>query len=87
MHCVCYSNPVKCVMLCMKSDLKFVAWQCIDALVFHFLRYASMAREGDGAPKALPVIFHQCLLVFAQRYRNDSKLSLMTPQHRSFHTH
>jgi len=39
-----------------------------------------MAREGDGAPKALPVIFHQCLLVFAQRYRNDSKFCLMTPK-------
>ena len=45
----------------------------MDSLVFHFLRYAASARDGENAPKALPVIFHQCMLVFAQRYRNDSK--------------
>ncbi|KAK3936390.1 Bystin [Diplogelasinospora grovesii] len=49
-------------------------WQCVDALVFHFIRYAAQAREENaaaGGNKSLPVIFHQCLLVFAQRYRND----------------
>lgn len=47
-------------------------WQCVDSLVFHFIRYAAATRDVDmtGA-KSLPVIFHQCLLVFAQRYRND----------------
>ncbi|EGS21459.1 uncharacterized protein CTHT_0033170 [Thermochaetoides thermophila DSM 1495] len=67
-ECVSATNYLLKVLLEKRYALP---WQCIDALVFHFLRYASMAREGDGAPKALPVIFHQCLLVFAQRYRND----------------
>lgn len=54
-------------------------YKVIDALVFHFLRFrgsdgedAAMA-DGPSAHKAykLPVLWHQSLLVFAQRYRND----------------
>ncbi|KAI1766221.1 Bystin-domain-containing protein [Hypoxylon sp. FL1150] len=59
-------------------------YQVIDSLVFHFLRFRSVdpasIREGDvmdiGEERAatrarLPVIWHQCLLAFAQRYRNE----------------
>ncbi|XXG94413.1 snoRNA-binding rRNA-processing protein [Hypoxylon texense] len=59
-------------------------YQVIDSLVFHFLRFRSVdpasIREGEamdiGGERAatrakLPVIWHQCLLVFAQRYRNE----------------
>lgn len=62
-------------------------YQVLDALVFHFLRFRtvdpanatqadiddSMAGlSGAGAKEIrLPVIWHQCLLAFAQRYRND----------------
>lgn len=62
-------------------------YQVIDSLVFHFLRFRtvdpanatqadiddSMAGlSGAGAKEIrLPVIWHQCLLAFAQRYRND----------------
>ncbi len=59
-------------------------YQVIDALVFHFLRFRSTdpaniqpgeaaMEEVSGAAKGakLPVIWHQCLLAFAQRYRND----------------
>ena len=55
-----------------------------DSLVFHFLRFRSVdpasIKEGQemeiGTERAatrakLPVIWHQCLLAFAQRYRND----------------
>lgn len=56
-------------------------YKVIDALVFHFLRFRavygadamdteSVAGDLAGAGK-LPVIWHQCLLAFAQRYRND----------------
>ncbi|KAJ4985049.1 bystin [Stagonosporopsis vannaccii] len=57
-------------------------FKVIDALVFHFLRFRAAATSADamdtesvagdlaGAAK-LPVIWHQCLLAFAQRYRND----------------
>lgn len=57
-------------------------YQVIDALVFHFLRFRSMDPANAGSDDAmngvigskdakLPVIWHQCLLAFAQRYRND----------------
>ncbi|KAK4109677.1 Bystin-domain-containing protein [Canariomyces notabilis] len=67
-ECVSATNYMLKVLLEKRYALP---WQCIDSLVFHFLRYAASARDGDAAPKALPVIYHQCLLVFAQRYRND----------------
>ena len=60
-------------------------YQVIDSLVFHFLRFRSVdpagvrpedagsAMNGVNGSKnvKLPVIWHQCLLAFAQRYRND----------------
>jgi essential nuclear protein 1 len=62
-------------------------FQVIDSLVFHFLRFRSVdpanvrpedvegtmeGLSGAGAKDTkLPVIWHQCLLAFAQRYRND----------------
>lgn len=58
-------------------------YKVIDALVFHFLRFRTSAAGGsedasmaDGPPalsraSKLPVLWHQSLLVFAQRYRND----------------
>ena len=50
-------------------------YKVVDGLVFHFLRFRVTAPEherdvGFGAT-SLPVLWHQCLLAFAQRYRND----------------
>ena len=50
-------------------------YKAIDALVFHFLRFRASkdARETQlsAAEAKLPVLWHQSLLVFAQRYKND----------------
>ncbi|KAL3420104.1 bystin [Phlyctema vagabunda] len=58
-------------------------YQVIDSLVFHFLRFRSvdpasvqpgevpMSGVAGSKDTKLPVIWHQCLLAFAQRYRND----------------
>lgn len=56
-------------------------YKVIDSLVFHFIRFRAagassadaMDTEGGdlGGAGKLPVIWHQCLLAFAQRYRND----------------
>lgn len=57
-------------------------YKVIDALVFHFLRFRAssgpedtMMTDGPSATASkaykLPVLWHQSLLVFAQRYRND----------------
>ena len=60
-------------------------FRVVDALVFHFLRFRAM-QQGDGedvsmsgaglskkaaADLKLPVLWHQCLLAFAQRYKNE----------------
>lgn len=58
-------------------------YQVIDSLVFHFLRFRSVdpasvhpgdamagVHAGDAKTK-LPVIWHQSLLAFAQRYKGD----------------
>ncbi|KAJ5736639.1 uncharacterized protein N7483_001764 [Penicillium malachiteum] len=53
-------------------------YKVIDALVFHFLRFRAadgsedvLMGEGGSKGYKLPVLWHQSLLVFAQRYRND----------------
>ncbi|KAK0653560.1 Uncharacterized protein DIS24_g6011 [Lasiodiplodia hormozganensis] len=61
-------------------------YKVIDALVFHFLRFKNSNFSADGTMELisegniaeqragegrLPVLWHQCLLAFAQRYRND----------------
>ena len=53
-------------------------YKAIDALVFHFLRFRALKRAQNGAEGSLegkegklPVLWHQSLLVFAQRYKND----------------
>lgn len=42
----------------------------VDALVFHFIRLANSPRSKSGEDK-LPVLWHQSLLVFVQRYGSD----------------
>ena len=57
-------------------------YKVIDALVFHFLRFRAVPSSQGELPaqdtpdvvvngSKLPVLWHQCLLAFAQRYRND----------------
>ena len=57
-------------------------YKVIDGLVFHFMRFRATPEmdpvdEPSRVPSLgsnslkLPVLWHQCLLAFAQRYRND----------------
>jgi essential nuclear protein 1 len=60
--------------LCIRALLEkryALPYQTIDALVFHFLRFRPSKEEEEHRDGKLPVIWHQCLLVFAQRYRNE----------------
>lgn len=46
-------------------DKKYaLPYRVIDAVVFHFLGFAN-------DPRDLPVLWHQCLLTFVQRYKED----------------
>jgi hypothetical protein len=51
-------------------DKKFeLPYKVIDALVFHFIRLSnSYKAKTRGDSEKLPVLWHQSLLVFAQRY-------------------
>src|ERR1700761_1648058 len=60
--------------LCIRALLEkryALPYQTIDALVFHFLRFRPSLEDDEQGAGKLPVIWHQCLLVFAQRYRNE----------------
>ncbi|CUS13134.1 unnamed protein product [Tuber aestivum] len=59
-----YTGPTS-VFIKVLIDKKYaLPYKVIDALVFHYMRFKS-------APDALPLLWHQSFLAFAQRYKND----------------
>jgi len=53
------------IFLRILLDKKYaLPYRVVDAVVFHFLSFRSEKRE-------LPVLWHQCLLTFCQRYKQD----------------
>lgn len=72
------------IRVCLEKKYA-LPYKVVDALVFHFLRFRAVdlaavnggeAMSGVSGPGAkggdkLPVLWHQCLLAFAQRYKND----------------
>lgn len=54
-------------------DKKFeLPYKVVDALVFHFIRLSNTYKASSrGDSDKLPVLWHQSLLVFAQRYASD----------------
>jgi len=65
----CSSGP-NSLFIRVLVDKKFeLPYKVIDSLVFHFIRLSNTYKaktRGDAAE--LPVLWHQSLLVFAQRY-------------------
>lgn len=58
-------NGANSIFLRLMIDKKYaLPFRVIDALVFHFLSFRTDKRE-------LPVLWHQCLLTFVQRYKED----------------
>lgn len=53
------------IFLRVLLDKKYaLPYRVLDALVFHFVRFTHDPRE-------MPVLWHQALLVFVQRYKHD----------------
>ncbi|KAJ6153751.1 hypothetical protein N7470_006710 [Penicillium chermesinum] len=76
--CVAATGAVNTFIRVFLEKKYALPYKVIDALVFHFLRFRAVdgsedTMMGDGNSKGykLPVLWHQSLLVFAQRYRND----------------
>ncbi|ORX99410.1 Bystin-domain-containing protein [Clohesyomyces aquaticus] len=81
------AGPVNIFIRVLLEKKYALPYKVVDALVFHFLRFRGATGENDamaideqsvvggggdlGGMGKLPVIWHQCLLAFAQRYRND----------------
>ncbi|KAG6850162.1 hypothetical protein H0H93_000289 [Arthromyces matolae] len=67
-----YSGP-NSLFIRVLVDKKFeLPYKVVDALVFHFIRLSnSYKAKTRGDAHKLPVLWHQSLLVFAQRYASD----------------
>lgn len=74
-----YSGPNSLFIRVLLDKKYALPYKVVDALVFHFLRFSA---EGSGVEKIkshqagaggmrMPVLWHQSLLVFAQRYKQD----------------
>ncbi|KAG5368617.1 hypothetical protein CKK34_2242 [Yarrowia sp. E02] len=59
-----YSGPTSLFIKVLLDKKYALPYRVVDAVVFHFMRFAHVE-------EALPVIWHQSLLVFAQRYKSD----------------
>ncbi|THU83936.1 cell adhesion protein byn-1 [Dendrothele bispora CBS 962.96] len=67
-----YSGP-NSLFIRVLVDKKFsLPYKVVDALVFHFIRLSNTYKAKSRADsEKLPVLWHQSLLVFAQRYASD----------------
>lgn len=67
-----YSGP-NSLFIRVLVDKKFdLPYKVVDALVFHFIRLSNTYKaKARGDADKLPVLWHQSLLVFTQRYASD----------------
>jgi essential nuclear protein 1 len=63
-----YSGATSIFMRVLLDKKYALPYRVVDAMVDHFLEFRMDQRQ-------LPVLWHQCMLVFAQRYKED-----MTPE-------
>jgi essential nuclear protein 1 len=59
-----YTGPNSLMIRILLDKGYALPYKVLDTLVFHFLRIFKTERE-------LPVLFHQSLLSFTQKYKND----------------
>lgn len=65
-----YTGPNSLFIRVLLDKKYALPYKVVDALVFHYIRLANSNRSKDGDDK-LPVLWHQSLLVFVQRYASD----------------
>jgi len=59
-----YSGPTSIFIRVLLDKKYALPFKAIDAVVFHFLRFAN-------TDQVMPVLWHQSMLSFATRYKND----------------
>ena len=84
-----YTGPTSLFIRILLDKKYALPYKVIDGLVFHFLQFADKSkgvevthtRQGIIGERRMPVLWHQSLLVFAQRYKRDltpdQKLALL----------
>lgn len=81
-----YTGPSSLFIRILLDKKYALPYKVIDALVYHFLQFADKSkgvevtrtRAGVVGERRMPVLWHQSLLVFAQRYKAD-----MTPDQKA----
>lgn len=69
-----YAGPTSLFIRVLLDKKYALPYKVVDALVFHFLRFSDPAmgvERVEGGGRRMPVLWHQSLLVFAQRYKQD----------------
>lgn len=67
-----YSGPNSLFIRVLIDKKLELPYKVVDALVFHFIRLSNSYKAASrGDSEKLPVLWHQSLLVFAQRYASD----------------
>lgn len=63
-----YSGPNSLFIRILLDKKHALPYKVVDALVFHFIRLSNTYKAKLGEAEKLPVLWHQSLLVFCQRY-------------------
>ncbi|KAK0566586.1 snoRNA-binding rRNA-processing protein [Tilletia horrida] len=77
-----YTGPTSLLIRVLLDKKYALPYKVVDALVFHFLKFAQegsgvevdrsgLETGGQAGERRMPVLWHQSLLVFAQRYKQD----------------
>ncbi|KAH8118551.1 Bystin-domain-containing protein [Phellopilus nigrolimitatus] len=66
-----YSGPNSLFIRVLVDKKYALPYKVVDALVFHFIRLSNTYKAKRGESEKLPVLWHQSLLVFTQRYAAD----------------
>lgn len=69
-----YAGPTSLFIRVLLDKKHALPYKVVDALVFHFLRFADPdmgVEKQEGGGRRMPVLWHQSLLVFCQRYKQD----------------
>lgn len=66
-----YSGPNSLFIRILLDKKHALPYKVVDALVFHFIRLSNTYKAKLGQSEKLPVLWHQSLLVFCQRYASD----------------
>jgi len=74
-----YTGPTSLFIRILLDKKYALPYKVIDGLVYHFLQFADKSkgvevtrtRHGIVGERRMPVLWHQSLLVFAQRYKRD----------------